>query len=68
MAVCYCAPVSLYPCNKSTLRLFQPRVISAMDQFGPGSFLSSVQVEIVRYIIYNRVMVLETCQNFVNFY
>ena len=46
-------------------------VVSALDQFGPGSFLPYVQVgfiERVRYIIYNWAMALGSCLNFVKFY
>ena len=38
-AVGYWAPVSLYPCYSNVFWLFQPCVISVMDQFGQGSFL-----------------------------
>ena len=42
-----------------------------LDQVGPGSLLPYVSgrlIEIVRYIIYNRVMAFDSCHNFVMFY
>ena len=51
--------------------LFQPFIISVLEQFGPGPVWSYVWdrlIEIVRYIIYNRVMTLESYQNFVKIY
>ena len=51
--------------------LFQPFVVLALDHFGLGSFRPYVLgrlIDIVRYIIYNRVMALDSCQNFVSIY
>ena len=45
---------------------FQPVVILVLARFGIESFPTYVSVrltEIVGYIIYNRVMTLEPCQN-----
>ena len=53
------------------LWLFKPYVISAQDQFCPRSFLPYVcgkLTEIFRYLIYNRLMALASCKNFVFFF
>ena len=51
-------------------------VVSGLCHFSPGSIWPCVisalctgrLIKIVRYIIYNRVMALDSCQNFVNVY
>ena len=46
---------------------FRPYAISALGGFSPGSFqpyVSGRLIETVRYIIYNRVMAFDSCQNF----
>ena len=51
--------------------LFKSCVIMVLDKIGPGSFLPDVRsrlIEIVRYIINNSVMTLDSCQNFVYLY
>ena len=49
--------------------LLQSCVVLALDQLGPGSFqphVCGLLIGLVRYIAYNRVMAVESCQNLVN--